>query len=60
MTKLLPYSRHPSTPLRMTIFAALTNPLMGQPLLLRPVFDKSAHENPPEAGRPQLPKFCIL
>jgi hypothetical protein len=44
MTKLLPYSCHPSTPLRMTIFAALNNQLLGQPLLVRSVLNKSAHE----------------
>ena len=31
MTHLLLSNRHPSTPLRMTIFAVLDNQLLGQP-----------------------------
>ncbi len=37
MTKLLSYGCHPSTSLRMTIFVALTDLLLGQPLLICPL-----------------------
>jgi len=36
MTKSLPHSRHPSTPLRMTTFVALSNLLLRQPLYICP------------------------
>ena len=45
MTKLLPFCCHPSTPLRMTIFAALANLLLRQPLLVRRLVKNGADED---------------
>jgi hypothetical protein len=43
MTKSLPFGRHPSTPLRMTIFAAFANLLFKQPLLICRVSGTCGH-----------------